>query len=214
MNRTASRTLIAALALLVLLGVALAAGCASTPSGSTATKTPTPAATTAATTAAAVTTAGSSGSGVPAVGSVGYARLLAFVPKSAGAWKLESDPMGMTGKDADGKEYSWVTGVYTKSGDDTVQGSVQIHDLATAESPMKGMWKTFTAYESTEGYMKSTTIKGFPAWDVYDKNSKTYSMMIGVGERYLVFVTVEDGSKADLDTLVNAMDITGLAAVK
>ena len=209
MNRTTSRILIAALTLLVLLGAALAAGCASAPSGSAATKIPTSAGT------AAVTTAGSStGSGAPAVGAVGYARLLPFVPKSAGAWKLESDPMGMTGKDADGKEYSWVTGVYQKSGDDTVQGSVQIHDLATAESPLKGMWQGFSAYESTEGYMKSTTIKGSPAWDIHDKNSKSYSMMIGVGERYLVFVTVEDGTKADLDTIVNAVDIAGIAAVK
>ncbi|MEN6517196.1 MAG: hypothetical protein ABFC38_03260 [Methanospirillum sp.] len=212
MNRTAPSTLIAALALLVLLGVALAAGCASTPSGSAATTTPTPAGTTAATTAAAaVTTAGTSGS---AVSSVGYARIIPFVPKSAGAWNLESDPMGMTSKDSDGKEFSWVTGTYTKNGDDTVQASVQIHDLATAESPLKGMWKSFTAYESTEGYMKSTTVKGFPAWDVYDKNSKNYNMMIGAGDRYIVYVTVEDGTKADLDTIVNAIDIPGLAALK
>ncbi|MEN6341426.1 MAG: hypothetical protein ABFC89_02595 [Methanospirillum sp.] len=221
MNRTASSTLIAALALFVLLGVALAAGCTSTPTGTKPTTAPTAvgtavagtAGTVATTLAAASASSGSSSSGstVPAVG---YARLIPFVPKSAGALKLEGDPMGMTSKDSSGKEFSWVTGTYTKTGDDKVQASVQIHDLATAESPLKGMWKSFTAYESTEGYMKSTTVKGFPAWDVYDKNGNTYDMMIGVGDRFIVYVIVEDGTKADLDALVNAIDISGLAAQK
>ena len=76
------------------------------------------------------------------------------------------------------------------------------------------MWKSFTAYESTQGYMKSTTVKGFPAWDVYDKDSNTYTMMIGVGDRFIVYTTVEDGTKADLDALVNAIDVAGLAALK
>ncbi len=39
-------------------------------------------------------------------------------------------------------------------------------------------------------------------------------MMIGVGDRFIVYTTVEDGTKADLDALVNAMDFAGLAAVK
>jgi len=215
MNRTAPSTLTAAFALLVLLGVALAAGCASTPSTTKPTTAPTAvgtaAGTVATTLAATSASSGASGSDVPAVG---YARLIPFLPKSAGAWKLEGDPMGMTSKDSSGKEFSWVTGTYVKTGDDTVQASVQIHDLATAESPLRGMWQSFTAYESTEGYMKSTTVKGFPAWDVYDKNTKDYSMMIGVGDRYIVYVTVEKGTKADLDTIVNAMDISGLAALK
>jgi hypothetical protein len=120
----------------------------------------------------------------------------------------------MTDKDPNGNGYSWIVGIYRKSGDDNVQANIQIHDLATAESPLKSMWNMFTTSESSDGgYMKSTTIKGFPAWDVYDKPTGDYSMMIGVGTRYLVYVTVEKGTKADLDTLVNAIDVTGLSAV-
>jgi hypothetical protein len=205
MHRTSSPILFAALALLVVIAAACAAGCASSSTGGKAT--------TPSSTAAVGTTAGSSGT-ASGVAAVGYARLVPFVPKAAGAWKLEGDPMGMTGKDASGQAFSWVTGTYHRDGDETAQASVQIHDLATAESPLKSLWKTFSAYESTEGYMKTTTVKGFPAWDVYDKNTGSYSMMLDVGDRYLVYVTVEDGSRADLEALMNAMDLAGLAALK
>lgn len=125
----------AALALLVLLGVALAAGCASTPSG-LATRTPTPASTTASADAVATTAASSGSSGSGALPAVGYGRLIPFIPRTAGAWTLDDDPMGMTGKDPEGKKHSLITGIYSKTGDKTVPVNIQIHDLATAESPM------------------------------------------------------------------------------
>jgi hypothetical protein len=216
MNRTVPSTLTVALVLLVILGAALAAGCTTTTTTTakgTIGPTPTPAGTTAGT-AAAVTTSGPSGSGSAAVAAVSYDRLLPFIPKTAGAWSLESDAQGMTMKDAEGHEYTWVTGTYTKDGDENAQADIVIQDAAVANTPYKQQWKSFTSYESTEGSMKSVTVKGQPAWQTYDKSTNNNGLMAFVGDRYIVFMTVEDGTKADLDTLVNAMDFAGLAAVK
>ena len=216
MNRTAPSTLIAALALLVLLGVALAAGCASTPSGSTATKTPTPAAagTTSAGTAAAVTTSGSSGSGAGALTAVSFDRLIPFIPRAAGAWTLDGEAQGMTMKDGEGRDYTWVTGEYQKAGDDNAKGSVMIQDAAVANTPFKQQWSPFKSYESTDGWYRSVTVKGQPGWKFYTKSTNDYGQWVLVGDRYIVFTTVEGGTEADIDSLVNAMDLSGLAAVK
>ena len=213
MNRTAPSTLIAALALLVLLGVALAAGCTTTSSGSKATVTPTPADTTA---AGRVTTAGTSGSGSgsAAVAAVSFDRLIPFIPKTAGAWKLEDDAQGMSMKDGEGHDYTWATGNYVMDGNDNARASIMIQDAAVANTPFKQQWSTFRSVESTDGWWRSVTVKGQPGWKFHNKSSNDYGQWVLVGDRYIVFTTVEDGTEADLDALVNAMDFAGLAAVK
>ncbi len=136
MNRTASSTLIAALALLVLLGVALAAGCTTTPSGSTATSTPTPADTTAAGRVTTAVTSGS-GSGSAAVAAVSFDRLIPFVPKTAGAWKLDGDAQGLTMKDGEGRDFTMVNGEYLKDGNEDARATVMIQDSAAREHPVQ-----------------------------------------------------------------------------
>ncbi len=218
MNRTTPSNLLAVLVLLVVLGAALAAGCTSTSTGGKATTAP-------AGTVAAAGTAVSGTSGPPAgtiaasgtghsVAAVGYARLIPFIPKSVGAWKLESDPMGMDSKDAEGREYSFVTGIFRKNGDENAEVSVQIHDIAIADSSLKQMWKSYTNVETSEMSMKQITVKGQPAWEINDKSTNNHSLMSLAGERFMVYVLVEDATQADLDAFVNAIDFAGLAAVK
>ncbi|HIH04308.1 MAG TPA: hypothetical protein HA263_10855 [Methanoregulaceae archaeon] len=215
MNRTAPSTLIAALALLVLLGVALAAGCASTPSGSAATTTPTPAGTTAATTAAAaVTTAGTSGSGSTAVAVVSADRLAPFIPKTAGAWKLDGEAQKITTSDGEGQNFVMATGEYVKDSDDKASANVMILDSAVAKTPYKEQWGSFRSVETNDGWYRSVTVKGQPGWRSYAKSSNDYAEWVLAGDRYIVVATVQDGSEADLDALVNAIDFAGLAAVK
>jgi len=213
MNRTAPSTLIAALALLVLLGVALAAGCTTPSSGSTTAKTPTPVDTTAAGRVTTVGTSGS-GSGSAAVAAIGFDRLIPFIPKTAGAWKLEDDAQGMSMKDGEGHDYTWATGNYVMNGNDNARASIMIQDAAVANTPFKQQWSTFRSVESTDGWWRSVTVKGQPGWKFHNKSSNDYGQWVLVGDRYIVFTTVEDGTEADLDALVNAMDFAGLAAVK
>jgi hypothetical protein len=212
MHRTSHTTLFAALALLVVLGTALAAGCTSSSTGGASTTAPT--ATIASSTAAVATTASSSSGTGSAVGATGYERLVPFIPKTAGALQLEGDAQGFTMKDDSGQEYAWATGTYKKAGSDASTGSIVIQDAATANTPLKQQWKSFTSFETTEGSMKSVTVKGQPAWEIVDKSAKKINLMAFVGDRYIVYVMMENDNRADLDQLVNAMDLAGLAALK
>ena len=212
MNRPTSRTLLAALALLVVLGAALAAGCTSgAPAGGAATAVATGTPATAESTAAAGVTGGA---GSAAVNAVGHERLAPFVPRSAGAWKLDGEPQGLTMKDSEGRDYTWVTGEYRKSGSEDAQGSLAITDNGVATSPLKQQWQTFASLDTTEMSMKQVTVKGQPAWRIEQKQSNEHSIMVLVGDRIMVWVQVTDGTGADLDALVDAIDFAGIAAVK
>src|SRR5665647_906884 len=173
MNHTASSTLIAALALLVLLGVALAAGCTTTSTVSKTTATPTAAASTvtstAATTAAAVTTAGTSGSGSAAGAAVAADRLVPFIPKTAGGWKLDGDAQTVTMKDGEGRDFTMVNGDYVKDGVTETKGTIIIMDSAVAKTPYKEQWASFRSIETNDGWWKSVTVKGQPSWKSYTK---------------------------------------------
>jgi hypothetical protein len=117
-------------------------------------------------------------------------------------------------KDAEGHDYTWVSGEYDKDGNENARGSIVIQDSAVANTPFKQQWSTFRSYESTDGWWRSVTVKGQPGWKFHDKSSNDYGQWVLVGDRYIVYTTVEGGTEADLDTLVNAMDFAGLAAVK
>ena len=89
-----------------------------------------------------------------------------------------------------------------------------IQDAAVANTPFKQQWSSFRSFETTDGWYRSVTVKGQPGWKSYTKSSNDYGQWILVGDRYIVYTTVEKGTEADLDALVNAMDLSGLAAVK
>ncbi len=208
MTRTAPSTIIAALAVLALLGVALVAGCTTTPSGPATTPTP------AGTAAATVSTTGTPVTGSTNVAAVSYDRLIPFIPKTAGAWSLDGEAQGMTMKDNEGRDYTWVTGEFVKAGDENAGASIVIQDAAVANTPFKQQWTSFQSYESTEGWWRAVTVKGQPGWRFHDKSSNDYGGWVMAGDRYIVFISVEDGTEADLDALVNAVDFAGLAAVR
>lgn len=209
MTRTAPSTLITAFAVLALIGVALASGCTTTPPGPATT--PTPDGTAA---ASPVPTTASSGTGSAPVTAVSYDKLIPFIPATAGAWKLEDDAQGMSMKDGEGHDYTWVTGEYVKDGDDDVRANIVIQDAAAANAPFKQQWTSFQSYESTEGWWRAVTVKGQPGWRYHDTSSNDYGGWVMAGDRYIVFISVEDGTEADLDALVNAVDFAGLAAVR
>lgn len=212
MNRTAPSTLIAALALLVLLGVALAAGCTTTSTVSKTTATPTAAAGTAAATTAAgtVTTAGTSGTGSSAVSAD---RLVVFIPEAAGAWKLDGEAQKISMQGGQGQDFSQASGEYVKTGNDETTANIVIMDTSVANN-YKQQWSSFQSIETNDGWWRSVTVKGQPGWKSYTKDSNDYAQWILAGDRYIVIATVDNGTEADLDTLVNAIDFAGLAAVK
>ena len=63
---------------------------------------------------------------------------------------------------------------YTKSGTEDITVSVGIMDSAFYQVGWWAAWQGLYAYVSTEGYAKTVTVKGFPAWETYDKDSNDY----------------------------------------
>ncbi len=201
--------LLAALAVLLVLATALAAGCTSSSNSTASTTAPT----TSVAGTAVVTAAGTAQSGT-AGPAVGYDRLVPFLPKTAGAWTIDGEGEGMTLKDNEGRDYTFATADYTKSGDEKAGGSIVITDSGLAVSPLKQEWSSFTQIDSTEMSIKRATADGQPAWRIDQKKTNEHSMMVLAGDRFLVNVQVADATSADLDALVDAIDFAGLAALK
>jgi len=117
--------------------------------------------------------------------------------------------VGITTTVEDG-QWTWASRDYTK-GD--AQAAIVIQDSAYYNVGQWQMWNTFTSIETTEGYYKSKTIGGHPAWEVFSKPD-SYGTWVGVNERFMVYVSVDGGSKQDLDAFVNAIDYGGIANLK
>jgi hypothetical protein len=182
-----------------MLGICLlAAGCTSAPPDTTP-----------------VTTYGTSATGTAvsgaAQGSVSafpFATLITYLPGAPAGWTAE-EPAGASWTVEDG-QWTWATREYTK-GDATA--TVLIQDSAYYDVGYWEAWDSFVSFETTDGYYRSGTVSGHPSWEVFSKPA-SYGTWIGVNERFMVYVSVEDGTKQDLDAFVNAINYGGLANLK
>jgi hypothetical protein len=197
-------------ALLLVLGICLlAAGCTSAPSDTTSVTTygTSATATAVATTAPAAGTT-VSGAAEGSVTAVPYTALIAFLPGAPAGWTAK-EPSGASLTVDDG-QWTFASREYVK-GDATA--TVLIQDSAYYEVGYWESWDTFVSFESTEGYYKSGQIGGHPSWEYFTEPA-SYGTWVGVNERFMVYVSVEEGSRQDLDAFVNAIDYGGLANLK
>jgi hypothetical protein len=182
-----------------MLGICLlAAGCTSAPPDTTP-----------------VTTYGTSATGTAvsgaaqgSVSAVPFATLITYLPGAPAGWTAE-EPAGASWTVEDG-QWTWATREYTK-GDATA--TVLIQDSAYYDVGYWEAWDSFVSFETTDGYYRSGTVSGHPSWEVFSKPA-SYGTWIGVNERFMVYVSVEDGTKQDLDAFVNAINYGGLANLK
>lgn len=141
---------------------------------------------------------------------VEYSKLIPFLPKAPSGWEA-GEPHGFSFTQEEGT-WSMASLDYSKAGAEDVTANVVIYDYAFYTAGWTGAWKNFYAYESTEGYAKTVTVKGYPGWEVYDKNAEDYNLFVGLNDRFLVFV----GTNSDKDTLykfADAIDYRGIAAL-
>lgn len=197
------------LALFALLALCLmTAGC----TGTSDTTETTPYGTSSTVTAVATTApaAGTTVSGAAegSVSAVPYATLIACLPGAPAGWSAD-EPAGATWTAEDG-QWTWASREYTK--DDAV-AAIVIQDSAYYDVGYWESWDSFVSFETTEGYYKQGTVAGHPSWEVFSKPD-SYGTWVGVNERFMVYVSVEGGSKQDLDAFVNAIDYGGIANLK
>ncbi|MBP7409938.1 hypothetical protein [Methanoculleus sp. 10] len=189
-------------ALIVALGICLCmtAGCTSGSSDTT-----TPETTTAATTAPAT---GVSGAARGSVSAVPFATLISFLPAAPAGWTAD-EPAGVTAMVEDG-QWTWASREYTR---DDARAAVVIQDSAYYDVGYWESWDSLVSFETTEGYYKQKKVGGHPAWEIFSKPD-TYGTWVGVNERFMVYVSVDGGSKQDLDAFVNAVNYGGIANLK
>jgi hypothetical protein len=199
-KNTRSRISWVIIVVILIVGVSVIAGCmTNAPSGGT------PATTS--TTAPAVTPTR------PAPGSVkaiDFNLLIPFLPNAPAGWTAE-DPDGMTMNYENG---SWTTASRSYSSGDDKQATVSIMDSAYYAVGGWEMWGRQYEMTTNDGYFKTGTVAGFPSWESYDKNSKSYGTLVGLNNRFMVSVTIDNGAKADLDLFLNSINYQGIAALK
>jgi len=196
------------LGLFALLALCLmTAGCTGTSDSDTtgdASSGPGPAATT------SVTASGTSApGGVPgSVTAVSYTALIAFLPNAPAGWTAE-EPVGASWTVED-SQWTWASREYGK---DNAWATILIQDSAYYDVGYWQSWDSMVSFESTEGYYKQGKAGGYPSWEYFTKPD-SYGTWIGVNDRFMVYVSVEGGSKSDLDAFVNAVNYGGLANLK
>jgi hypothetical protein len=193
------------LGIMVVVACAIA-GCSSSPQGGT-NQTPTVTTTTLPATTIATTTP------VPgSVTAVDFNTLITFLPNAPAGWTAD-DPYGMTNQ-YQGGSWSMASREYTNAANDSITASVMIMDSAYYDVGPWAAWGTYQQISTTDGYWKSDTVSGFPAWESYTKSDNTYGKWIGINQRFMVVVTVDGGQKSDLDALVNAVNYAGIGNLK
>ena len=125
---------------------------------------------------------------------VHYSKLVPFLPEAPSGWVAE-EPSGMMMTLG---EWSWSMADrhYTKPGTGAY-ATIAIVDSAYHLVGPWMMWGMFFEYEDADGYLKSTTFKGYPAWEQHMK-PHDYMLHIGIDDRFLVSISVFE---SDRDTL-------------
>ena len=150
---------------------------------------------------------------IPAPGEVDplhFNDLIPFLPDVPSGWEAD-EPYGMTMSGMEGYSYTIALREYNNASGEYVD--VTIYDSAYYQG---FIWfqlydeDLFFDYETSDGYAKTTTVKGYPTWEVYSKPD-TYNRVILVAERFVVMINVE--TKSSLDQFTNAVDFSGLAGV-
>lgn len=180
------------LLVLLLAGVCMIAGCTQAPSGQTT-------------------------KGVPvntSIQTLDPSALVPFVPSAPQGWVNETEPFGYTMNDNNqGISYSAASGSYTYAANNSSTAEVIIQDTGGAKVGFRGLWDNLTASEGTSAYTKSVEVKGNPAWEIYEAPDR-YASWISVGDRFMIYIAVNGGSRADFDTLTDSINYQGLAALK
>lgn len=149
----------------------------------------------------------------PAPGSVQavhFSKLAEYLPSAPSIWTA-NEPQGFMFPTENGS-WSMVNKEFTKG--DTATANVGIMDSAYNEVGWFLVWKGIYNYESAEGYAKTMTVKGFPALEKYSNSSNEYAMYVDVEDRFMVYITVRDSDKDNLNNLTNAIDYAGISALK
>jgi hypothetical protein len=141
---------------------------------------------------------------------VPFEAMIPFLPQPPSGWTAED----ATGSTYSYEDYAWSNAARNYTNQTTDENvSVSIDDSAYYYG--FGWWEAYKnaySYQTTEGYGRTTTVAGYPAYQMYTKSMGTYYLDVIVGDRFMVSITTENEST--LSTFSNLINYGGIAALK
>jgi hypothetical protein len=156
------------------------------------------------------------------VPAVHFSKLIPFLPDPPSGWVGE-EPSGMM---MTSDEWTWSTADrhYTKP-DVRDEASIAIIDGAYLPVGPWMIWRGYFEYETTDGYLKSASFKGYQAWEEHSKTLgytpakgdytvNNYILHVGINDRFMVSISVYDSDRDALYAFADRIDYSGIAALK
>jgi len=198
------------LLILLLAALVITSGCTSpTPPATTAPDTPV---ISGSSPAAAATAAPSSG------GSSGQATdvrtLNALLPAAPVGWGITQQPTGSTRLDENNQPWTASSATYSPTANKDASATITFQDTAGHNVGFRKIWSTFTPSVNSDGYFRSATLHGSPAWETHSISGKSFKTWVLVNDRFMVQVSIENGTDADYNTFLSAINFAGIAALK
>ena len=139
---------------------------------------------------------------------VSFNELIPFLPGPPSGWEAD-DAFGMT---QTFQEWSW-----SQASRSYINTTTEEYvDAAIFDSAYYygfgwlAAWEYAFEWESTDGYARTITFEGYPAWKMYDKPD-SYTLMVLVADRFMVMINAEtEASLNQFAGLVNYGAIAGL----
>ena len=145
---------------------------------------------------------------------VDYQKLLPILPDAPQGWTADK-PDGST-EDVGGFRITNVHRDYHKGeGDKAPSAAISILDsVANPDyvSATTAAWSNNS--ETPEGYSKSVTIDGNPAFETFEKETKHAALWVMIANRYFLQIELQNQDPKELQEWVKRVDLKKLAAIK
>jgi hypothetical protein len=140
--------------------------------------------------------------------------LNSLLPQAPAGWAMDGQPVGSTRFDENNNAWTASSASYSSTANKDTTATITIQDTAGHNVGFRKIWSTFSATENSDGYFRSTTLHGSPAWETHSIGGKTFRTWILVNDRFMVQVSLENGTEAEYSTILNTISFTGIAALK
>jgi len=138
--------------------------------------------------------------------------LASFVPPAPPGWRLLAPPSSVS-LEEDGMPLTSVTASYLRdsgpNGTGSTDADLTIQDTGGRSAGLRRLVDRLAAAPADGAAPARTMLRGQPAY-VLDDGRMTGAYVV-VGDRYVVWLAVTGGTRADFDAFVAALDLEGLA---
>ena len=145
---------------------------------------------------------------------VDYQKLLPILPEPPEGWTADKAE-GST-EDVGGFKISNAHRDYRKGeGDKAPSAAISVLDSVANPDYVKATteaWKSNS--DSSEGYAKSVSIDGNPAFETFEKETKHAALWVMVADRYFVQIELQNQEPRELQEWIKRIDLKKLAAIK